>query len=77
MVPIPAGSLVKIDVPGLHYNRKNHLVQRFYSGGLQRAYAARYWGDPHAFNPKRFMSDWDKDAFIPFSGGARACIGRG
>jgi hypothetical protein len=36
VVPIPAGSPVKIDVPGLHYNRKSHLVQRLYPSGLQR-----------------------------------------
>ena len=37
VVPIPAGSRVRIDVPGLHYNRKCHLVRRTYSSGLQRA----------------------------------------
>ena len=26
-VPVPAGSEVTIDIPGLHYNRKSHLVQ--------------------------------------------------
>ena len=40
-------------------------------------YPARYWEDPHTFKPDRFMGEWDKDAFIPFSGGARGCIGRG
>ncbi|KAF8503883.1 cytochrome P450 [Hysterangium stoloniferum] len=37
----------------------------------------RYWKDPYAFNPSRFLGDWPRDAFLPFSGGARACIGRG
>ena len=30
---------------------------------------ARYWKDPHAFRPHRFMEDWPRDAFLPFSGG--------
>lgn len=36
----------------------------------------RYWEDPHAFKPDRFLGDWPRDAFWPFSGGARSCIGR-
>ena len=40
-------------------------------------YPARYWDDPYTFKPERFLGKWDKDAFIPFSGGARSCIGRG
>jgi len=37
----------------------------------------RYWSDPETFKPSRFLaSDWPKDAFIPFSGGPRACLGR-
>ncbi|KAF5321118.1 hypothetical protein D9619_001344 [Psilocybe cf. subviscida] len=40
-------------------------------------YSPRYWKDPHQFNPSRFLdSDWPRDAFLPFSSGARACIGR-
>jgi len=39
-------------------------------------YNERYWSDPYTFKPERFMGDWNKDAFLPFSGGARACIGR-
>jgi len=40
-------------------------------------YNPRYWKDPYEFNPERFMSaDWNKDAFLPFSLGARACPGR-
>lgn len=58
VVPIPEGTDVHINVPGLHYNPK-------------------YWADPHEFKPDRFLSnDWNKDAFIPFSGGPRACLGR-
>ncbi|KAH9899364.1 cytochrome P450 [Cubamyces lactineus] len=37
----------------------------------------RYWDDPEAFKPERFLGDYSRDAFIPFSGGPRGCIGRG
>ncbi|KAI5452820.1 hypothetical protein NCC49_000565 [Naganishia albida] len=36
----------------------------------------RYWKNPNAFEPERFMEDYNRDAFAPFSAGARACIGR-
>jgi len=36
----------------------------------------RYWKEPHKFMPERFLGDWPKDSFIPFSLGARACLGR-
>jgi len=36
----------------------------------------KYWPDPHEFRPSRFLGDYNKDAFIPFSAGPRACIGR-
>jgi len=36
----------------------------------------KYWKDPEQFNPSRFLGDWNRDAFLPFSGGARSCIGR-
>ncbi|KAI0656897.1 cytochrome P450 [Cubamyces menziesii] len=37
----------------------------------------RYWDDPGAFKPERFLGNYPRDAFIPFSGGPRGCIGRG
>lgn len=73
---VPAGTEINIDVTGLHYNRKSHLLQQTCPSGLQRL-TARYWEDPFSFKPERFLGEWNKDAFIPFSGGARACIGRG
>ncbi|KAH9962832.1 cytochrome P450 [Russula dissimulans] len=36
----------------------------------------QYWKDPNTFMPERFLGDWPKDAFAPFSLGARACLGR-
>ncbi|KIJ37614.1 hypothetical protein M422DRAFT_211371 [Sphaerobolus stellatus SS14] len=36
----------------------------------------RYWPEPDKFDPSRFMGEYSKDAFIPFSAGARACLGR-
>jgi len=39
-------------------------------------YNPRYWKEPHKFMPERFLGDWPKDAFISFSQGARACVGR-
>jgi hypothetical protein len=32
-------------------------------------FLARYWKDPHMFKPSRFLDDWPRDAFIPFSAG--------
>ncbi|EPS98786.1 hypothetical protein FOMPIDRAFT_1037349 [Fomitopsis schrenkii] len=39
-------------------------------------YNPRYWKDPNTFNPSRFLGDWPRDAFVPFSAGARSCLGR-
>jgi len=39
-------------------------------------YNPRYWVEPHSFKPARFLEDWPRDAFVPFSVGARACLGR-
>lgn len=40
------------------------------------SFTAKYWDDPHRFNPARFLGDWPRDAFLPFSGGVRSCLGR-
>ena len=34
-------------------------------------FPARYWDDPHTFNPSRFLKDWPRDAFLPFSAGKK------
>ncbi|KAG0693434.1 cytochrome P450 [Suillus ampliporus] len=39
-------------------------------------YNPKYWEDPYTFKPERFLGDWNRDAFLPFSGGYRACTGR-
>ncbi|SJL04168.1 uncharacterized protein ARMOST_07528 [Armillaria ostoyae] len=39
-------------------------------------YNPRYWKDPEMFDPSRFLDDWPREAFVPFSQGARACMGR-
>ncbi|KDN42030.1 hypothetical protein RSAG8_07075, partial [Rhizoctonia solani AG-8 WAC10335] len=40
-------------------------------------YNPNYWDDPTDFIPARFLDpNWDRDTFIPFLAGPRACIGR-
>ncbi|MXR22437.1 cytochrome P450, partial [Halobacterium bonnevillei] len=38
----------------------------------------RFWNDPEAFRPERFLGESDRPAFsyFPFGGGQRQCIGR-
>ena len=39
----------------------------------------RYWRDPHAFDPDRFLPEREKEltggAYIPFGQGPRICVG--
>ncbi|KAI9063783.1 cytochrome P450 [Trametes sanguinea] len=38
----------------------------------------KHWDEPAAFRPARFLGGrYNRDAFLPFSGGPRGCIGRG
>ncbi|KAG2128701.1 cytochrome P450 [Suillus clintonianus] len=39
-------------------------------------YNPKYWEDPYTFKPERFLGDWNRDAFLPFSSGYRGCVGR-
>ncbi|CAE6436169.1 unnamed protein product [Rhizoctonia solani] len=40
-------------------------------------YNPNYWDDPTEFMPARFLDpNWNRDAFLPFLAGPRACIGR-
>ena len=79
-VPVPKGTDIVIDTPGIHYNRTYMVV--FISPDVQliffflsqknKTLSARYWKDPHTFIPSRFLAaDWPRDAFMPFSSGER------
>ena len=62
-LPVPAGTYISLCTPSLHHN-------------------PHYWPEPAAFRPARFLAadgsgGYNRDAFLPFGGGARACIGRG
>lgn len=59
-VVLPAGTSVHISMLGLHHN-------------------AEVWESPEKFNPDRFLPGGKRRhpyAFIPFSAGARSCIGK-
>jgi hypothetical protein len=45
------------------------LAHLFISSNIMLS--ARYWKDPHTFNPSRFLADWPRDAFMPFSSGEK------
>ncbi len=65
--PVPSGTETNLHVPGLHYNRT--LMASYHGVRFSRSFLARYWKEPHKFKPERFLGDWPKDAFIPFSQG--------
>ncbi|KAJ9113869.1 hypothetical protein QFC19_000062 [Naganishia cerealis] len=77
---VPKGTQCGIDTVGLHRHREYLFWIRFRrlkmltSSGMGGK--ARYWKNPDSFLPERFLEDYDRDAFAPFSAGARACIGR-
>jgi len=74
VIPVPKGTDVAIVTPALHYNRE--LWLNLCWSNCQIKTSARYWEDPHAFKPQRFLQDWPREAFLPFSAAARACLGR-
>lgn len=77
IVPIPKNAGINIHTVGLHYNRKrlsSLSVHRTWPDG--EIYTAKYWEDPTTFKPSRFLGDWPRDCFLPFSGGVRSCLGR-
>ena len=77
LVPVPAGTRIMMHIAGLHYNREFYchinLTLRSHRNSI---IVARYWSDPHAFHPSRFLKDWPRDAFLAFSVGPRSCAGR-
>ena len=79
-VAIPRGSNMAIHVSGLHYNRTctpmSMSSSTFKLNWVRLSCIARYWDDPNTFKPDRFLGDWPRDSFLPFSGGARSCLGR-
>jgi len=74
VIPCPKGTQINMSAIALHFNHK--LVQHLCNTGTENEFIAKYWHDPKAFNPDRFLGNWNRDAFIPFSAGARSCIGR-
>ena len=68
-VTVPKGTYVSINTPGLHYNRQFTFFISSGTNMIAIFFSARYWKDPHKFNPSRFIGDWPRDAFLPFSGG--------
>jgi cytochrome P450 len=88
-VPISKGTHLRIDVPGMGLNSKSYrarsvlLASRPASGAHSSclSLAAEYWGeDVMSYRPSRFVDTddykWPRDAFVAFSAGMRACIGR-
>ena len=76
---MPKGSSISMHIPGLHYNRTYsfHALHIKFHLSYDLLILARYWHDPYTFKPKRFLApDWPRDAFLPFSAGPRACLGR-
>ena len=67
--PVPSGTMVDIHVPGLHNNRTLSDFISWDGDRFSRSLVARYWKEPHKFMPERFLGDWPRDAFIPFSQG--------
>ena len=73
-IPIPKGTNILINVVGTHYNRTYLVSSADVSGFIyfddeKYLFSARYWDDPHTFKPSRFLKDWPRDAFLPFSAG--------
>ncbi|KAH9172788.1 cytochrome P450 [Lactarius sanguifluus] len=73
--PIPSGTRVDFQVPGVHYNRMLGLLPSqglIFIKVLQRDIGRT----PSQFRPERFLGEWPRNAFLPFSSGARGCLGR-
>lgn len=74
---VPQGTNMIVSLTGLHYNSKFIVASNRYDvEPLPLRVLAKYWDDPSEFRPERFLGDWDKYAWVPFSSGPRACLGR-
>ena len=73
-LPVPKGTMLALMIDAIHHNRacKGYFI---YDHRVMFP-SAKYWPDPYEFRPDRFLGDYNKDAFMPFSTGARGCIGR-
>ncbi|QRV84002.1 cytochrome P450 family protein [Ceratobasidium sp. AG-Ba] len=61
------------------YGRKNIFVpvgSRVVIAVTAVHYNPQYWPNPEEFRPSRFAGEYNKDAFLAFGSGRRACIGR-
>ena len=58
-------------------NHTAHIIPSPFPSPSPSSSPAKYWTDPDTFDPSRFLRDYPRDAFLPFSGGPRGCIGRG
>jgi Cytochrome P450 len=73
-IAVPKGTQLSPMVIALHYSRMyNRTV--FWSDP-NPVTPAKLWDEPSKFKPDRFLREYDQNAFIPFSMGARGCIGR-
>ncbi|KAH9485051.1 Cytochrome P450 monooxygenase 124 [Psilocybe cubensis] len=79
-IPKVAGEDTVLTVGNVHGEKRSFPIAKgtrvaINTPGLH--FNPRYWDDPTSFKPSRFLkSDWNRDAFLPFSAGARACLGR-
>lgn len=65
---VQEGTCLFINTVGLHYNREFHHSFHMHIYGLHGK-PARYWDAPETYNPSRFLGEYNRDAFIPFSAG--------
>ena len=75
-IPVPKGTDLMINIAALHYSRQSLLNLPDDRALIGVVLLAKYWDEPEVFRPDRFLGDYNRDAFLPFATGPRACIGR-